>query len=143
LLASGFAVPVIGGVEAGLVLVSFDEAAPSARMIETAFSSCAASYQLQLLRLAWSDDADKLIVENRASGQSLMDAAGQSRYIRIVGANDDARVGLLVLVQPDEIGTIKGQHRALLGDSKDQHVTVSDSLIGPTRLVGRQHVMTQ
>jgi hypothetical protein len=53
------------------------------------------------------------------------------------------RVGLLVLVQPDEIGTIKGQQRALPGDSKGQHVTVSDSLIGPTRLVGRQHVMTQ
>src|SRR5262249_42940488 len=61
----------------------------------------------------------------------------------IVGANDDARMRLLVLVQPDEIGTIKGQHRALLRDSKGQHVTVADSLIGPTRLVGRQHVVTQ
>jgi hypothetical protein len=48
-----------------------------------------------------------LIVENGASGQSLMNAAGQSRHIRIIAANDDARMGLLVLVQPDEIGTIK------------------------------------
>ena len=72
-----------------------------------------------------------------------MNPSGLSCEIRVVGADNDARVNWLLLMQADEVLAIDRQHGAAQADRECQDVGVFNGLIGFPRFEDGQHVVPQ
>ena len=70
-----------------------------------------------------------------------MDAGGESREIRVHGANDDAAVIRMEAVNVDKVLAVVGDHGALVCTCVAEDFLIGNGFVGFTCVECREHVM--
>ena len=89
-----------------------------------------------------ASDSDQLSRRGTRAGQRRIDPSPQGREVGILGAEDQAAVGVAGVVKVSEMLAVVRQHRPAQGVSQGEHGVVGDPLAGLARLRGRQHVVS-
>jgi hypothetical protein len=96
-----------------------------------------------LLRDRRTNDPNQLIVKDWAFQYFLVDPLRQGRAILIVGADNDATMDGIDLVQTNEVASVEGNHCPTLRNGKGEDIGVLNTFARSTRLGGRQHVVAE
>ena len=74
-------------------------------------------------------------------GQCSINPNAQGREVGILGAEDQAAVGVAGVMEASEVLAVVRQHRAAQGVSKGENSVIGDPMAGLTRLRGCQYVV--
>src|SRR5829696_3770154 len=86
---------------------------------------------------------DELTGKRALSLQGLMDPAGLSGKVGIVGTDNDPRMVRPFLVEPDEVLSVQRNDGALLVPGEIENLFVGESQAGLARFLNRQNVVAE
>src|SRR5258708_4936625 len=88
-------------------------------------------------------DSDKDTIQVSERGNSSIDPCGKPCVVQILRGDDDPGVRVALVVQPDEMLAVLGQHRTAQRVSESEDFSVRNPLAVSARLADRKDVMPQ